>query len=110
LMPEIGLLGSRGCSRPDEWRERVEGPAGEQAANLTLANARPLLEEERHALLAALPVDREHPFALHGPGAGAALIADDDPADPLEIERPEILQERLGRQARDARAGLDQAM
>src|SRR5262249_27767485 len=46
----------------------------------------PLLEEEGHLLLGALVADAAHPAGIDRPGTWPALAADDDPADPAQVD------------------------
>lgn len=74
-------------------RPAVQGPASD-----VLANASPLLEEERHVLLPALAPDVHYPGLLHRPSVVSAFPSHDDPVDASEIQGAKILEERLDRQ------------
>ena len=63
-----------------------------------LANASPLFEEKRDLLLSALAPDVHDPVLLHRPSMRSAFPSDDHPVDASEIQRTEILEERLDRQ------------
>src|SRR5437879_3107368 len=60
-----------------------------------LEQAAPLLEEERYADRSALIPDGADPIGVHGPGSVAALATHDHPADAGEVNRAEVLQQRL---------------
>ena len=63
-----------------------------------LANASPLFEEKRDLLLSALAPDVHDPVLLHRPSMRSAFPSDDHPVNANEIQRTEILEERLDRQ------------
>ena len=73
----------------------IIGSTIQQSPILGFSHAAPLLEEERHALLAALIADGDDPLPLHRTRAGAALAADDDPTDSGKINLAEIFEQRL---------------
>jgi len=63
-----------------------------------LVNATPLLKKENRTLGLALLLDRVSPGGLHGPGAVAALAADDHPVNAGEVDAAEVFEERLDAQ------------
>jgi hypothetical protein len=67
----------------------------EHAPVLALANSSPLLEEEWHAGGAALALDGYNPLAPDGPRTGTALAANNHPIDGSQIDRAEVLEQRL---------------
>src|SRR5579885_1699085 len=52
--------------RSHDWRMIIVGLAVQFAACATLSHATPLLEEEGDVRSRALPLNVDHPFALHG--------------------------------------------
>ena len=63
----------------------------------------PLLEEEGHALAPALAADVDDPISEHWPGVRAAFPSDDDPVDSMEVQTPQIRQQRFYRKKPYAR-------
>src|SRR5260370_37563807 len=84
--------------RCGDGRHFIVGTAVQGTAVLLLLDAAPLLEEELHALVLALLPNRLDPGLIERSGARAALAADDDPLDPIEVQLSDVLQERLDRE------------
>ena len=53
------------------------------------------LEEERHMGRFAWIPHRQRPFRPHRPGGRPRLAAADHPADPVQVQRPQVLQQRF---------------
>jgi len=60
------------------------------AAGLVLTSATPLLEEERYPLCATLTTNVDNPRSKHRSCVWAALAADDDPVDGMEVDLTKI--------------------
>src|SRR5271170_1668387 len=75
--------------------ETVVSPAAKTPTCCLFAHATPLFEEERHVRRLALLVDREHPILPHGPGAGPAFSADDDPRYTFQRQLTDVFEKRL---------------
>jgi hypothetical protein len=67
-----------------------------------------LLEEERNTRGFALVADAARPRDLKRPRAGAALAADQDPADASQVELAQVLEQRLDREHSDGSGHLAQ--
>ncbi|CAD5253912.1 hypothetical protein BOSE21B_100046 [Bosea sp. 21B] len=57
-----------------------------------------MFEKERYAGLLTLVADLTDPFRVHWTGTGATLASDDNPIDPIEVQRPDRPNQRLDRQ------------
>src|SRR5207248_2728992 len=84
----LALLGSGNRPPVDGW-ELVVGSTVQLASGDPFSHPAPLLEEKWHVPGAALAPDRPDPALVHRARPGAALTADDDPADAGEVEWPE---------------------
>src|SRR3989337_426216 len=78
---------------PGARRELAVRPAVEAPPGLTLSDAAPLLEEERHTGRLAPVADASYPIRRHRPGTRPALAAYDDPREATPGERAANLQE-----------------
>lgn len=67
----------------------------EHSAGLGFVNPTPLLEEKRHSLTPAMVAQFENPLRLHRASPSTAFTADNNPMDPVKIDRPKTLQQRL---------------
>jgi hypothetical protein len=85
-----------------QWKLVVRS-AIECSTRLAFANASPLLEEKRYPLSAAFSPDPHNPIPQHWPCARSAFTPNDHPIYVSEIERTQILQQRLDGQKSKSR-------
>src|ERR1035441_3565424 len=76
----------------------IISPPIQHPAVLSLSHPAPLLKEERHSLLSALPTNRHHPLPLHRTRPRPTLAPNNHPGNPRQIDFPKVFQQRLNRQ------------
>jgi hypothetical protein len=103
------LSQGRNRDAAEGWK-LIPGYPVEHAAGRVLADATPLLEEERYPALNTVIANRANPLDRHRASAGTTLPADDHPRQPPELHVTEILQQGLHRKERHGGAGFPEML